>query len=374
MTECIEYLKNNSCIKDIDIKENSNKILEYIYNVIKETNKTYNIDIQEQNTPLDKSNNFAFLHNNPFVPSEVFKFIEDNELHRINYKINSINLNVYSTPNKNVDIQKIIHIVTFMTRLANPNIIKEININVLNCGFYKDITNIDPKNGLELGPVNINSGSSIRGRQISFWRVEEIDKVLIHELMHFFGLDIMDEAKNGALDNYSKNFRVMGSKILLNESYTEAVAIIIHTLYILSKLDETYTSDGFKKLFLWEVNFSLFQAAKILNHYNITTLSQLDITQSKDEIYVVQSTSVFSYYLIKVALLLKFNNLIKFFINTELIKFNNDKIVEFVQLIDQAYKSNTLQKCIKFYRKQINNNSNNDFISKTLRMSCLEAN
>ena len=177
-------------------------------------------------------------------------------------------------------------------------------------------------------------------------------------------------AKNDVLKDYSKNFKINGSEVLPNEAYTEAVAIIVHTLYVLSKKYTSYSKTNFKDLFLVELNFSMFQIAKILKHYNITNISQLDHRQSSDDIYIVQNTSIFSYFIIKTAILLNLNNLVTFFIPSS-VKFNNAKIDTFVKFIDKSFNNLSLHKCIRYYVKKLKN-SNDNYINETLRMSCLE--
>ena len=81
------------------------------------------------------------------------------------------------------NIDNIFHIIKFMSKIANVNIITKINI--LCSNFKKDMRG----DGKILTPINVNSGSTLRKQYINLWRHEELEKVLIHELIHYYNID-----------------------------------------------------------------------------------------------------------------------------------------------------------------------------------------
>lgn len=94
--------------------------------------------------------------------------------------------------------------------------------------IYLLLTKLKKKiNGTSIKPKHINSGytSFINGKSdyIFVWRDEEFEKVLFHELIHFYKLDHSNE-------NYSNN----SPNYLLYEAITDFKAIIYNLIYLAS--------------------------------------------------------------------------------------------------------------------------------------------
>jgi hypothetical protein len=301
-----------------------------------------------------------FLYDNRFVPLDVLMFVEYNDFRCNTYKVDNINITTMVPPTSSYDINKIVHICKFMTKLANRDN-QEININILYSDRKKKI-----RADTILTPTNINSGSSITELIIDVWRDEEIDKVLIHELVHYLSLDVT--GNTDMLKTYSKKFNVKGN-ILINEAYTESIAVTIHTLYVMYKSDIKYNLDDFKTLFINEVNYSLFQVAKLMNHFKIKDLNQIFKKYTGDKPYFEQTTSVFSYFVVKTAIIMDLNSLLQYVPHNS-IKFNNNRVPEFIKFIEASLKNSNFNKCVKFYLDRLS--KNDKFIDKTLRMTCLQ--
>ena len=159
---------------------------------------------------------------------------------------------------------------------------------------------------------HINSGMTTyriheRENHIIVYRKEEWLKVLIHELLHAYRVDIMAHENKSIL----KCLFPINSELNYNEAYTECWAIILHSVlhaYINSK---TYNSfrDMFHGNIEIELSFSMVQANKVLHHmylhYNaLITEHKHDVNISMiRNLYFKEDTNVFSYYVLKCVLL-----------------------------------------------------------------------
>ena len=89
-----------------------------------------------------------------------------------------------------------------------------------------------------LSPININSGSAMRGIIVTVWRDEEIEKVLIHEIQHYLYCDFNVGTKEAdyVTGIVNKYFKISGIDSV-NESYNESMAHIISMCYQSCKLN-----------------------------------------------------------------------------------------------------------------------------------------
>ena len=128
-----------------------------------------------------------------------------------------------------------------------------IKINIWNTPYAKELSYKCSK----LTPVNINSGSTLPGHFINLWRDEELYKVLIHELVHTFFLDFRDD---GTIEPYIRtHFGIeIDSPVYIWESYTEFIAIIIHSIYISKTVNDVI------KLLSVEKYFGYYQCLVLL--------------------------------------------------------------------------------------------------------------
>ena len=170
------------------------------------------------------------------------------------------------------------------------------------------------------------------------------------------------------------------TEIRVYESYVELWAIIIN-LSIISTIEQEY---NLEKILNIECSYCFFQIAKILNYFGFTKWDEF--YKKKDPKYYKQESSILSYYIIKTALLYNIDEFIEWCYlsnaneNSHLlpIKFinNRNNTNSYYQLIEKSLDKNGLEENINYYltnifstNKQINDN---DFIMKTLRMSCFE--
>ena len=298
------------------------------------------------------------MYNNPFISMDIQFFSESNDLFYYRYFNDGMKLHIYSKIKVN---EKFIKNIVLMCKLMSKISGKEFDnndISILLSPFKKVIYNNQSK---ILCSNNVNSGSTLSGSYINIWRSEELLKVLCHELIHFFEIDEYmydDKEKNILINKIKENFNIKG-RIIPFEAYTDSCAIIIHSIFVGNIL--SYSINDTYKLLSLEICHSIFQAAKVLNNFEITNLN--------DKKEINQGTSVFSYYIIKSALLTSLNNFIKFS-GTDF-KFNN-RINEFNNLIFNSFNQDKYNELIKEYINIINRNKLNIYVFYNLRMSCIQ--
>lgn len=283
------------------------------------------------------------ITNNKFISDIIKTWILNSNLSHNVYKNNYINVRIYWNPDNNLyseNVMKyIIDICNFMRLYANYK-------NKITCYiFLSPYKKILPDNYNltynDLTCNEINSGASVRGEYVCIWRYEELYKVLFHELIHCYGLDV--KANYNKLKKFSKlHFNIHGNESL-QEAYTESLAIILHTLYFSDKSD-------FIKNLNREIKFIKFQAEKI------NSICNLCIKE-----YRYSNTSIFSYYILKYAFLSDINKFLNF-VNENNMSLN-DMTDEYIKYITKSFNRLKLNPWIK---------SNVNMLDKTLRMSSFD--
>jgi hypothetical protein len=344
-----QYLINN---KDIlsKILDSKNDDLITIYSLL------FNVTGQRKDL-------HELLYNNSFVSLDIQQHAETSNMTLLTYKINNgPNINLY-TLNHEIppNIELLFNICFIMHELSqhfSATIKAYPNITIF-CGLQKKLfTTYDTI----LCAENVNSGSTIQGEHISIWRSEEIYKVLIHELVHFYGMDFYMSDKN-----YDNIEHFVNTKFCIegfdrpNESYTETLAIIIHTMLV-----SYSTNVDYKKLLKYEICFSLLQVTKILKYFGFTKMEDLFDTD-KCHVKINQRTSVISYFIIKTALLLNIDKFISFASTNNLIITN--KVTQYLELVKNVISND---RYIDLVNKIWNITIPNGFINDTLRMSSLQ--
>lgn len=239
-----------------------------------------------------------------------------------------------------------------------------------------------------LGPNEVNSGLCIPSyREIILWRNEELNKVLIHELIHTFNLDEKLYETNNLKNYIYKTLNISRkTKINPNEAYTESLAIILNTIF--NMVDENNNSMSTKDLYKkytnqinTEIDFSINQASKILLYNGYTNINELFKSNNSNNKYInkkyqdiqwKQNTNVLSYYILKIAILNNSKKFINYLKDTNNLYINNSH--NFIKILNKSLdnkafinKINNRIKKIEKIKNYKNNNLNNSNI--TLRMS-----
>ena len=247
-----------------------------------------------------------------------------------------------------------------------------------------------------LGPNEVNSGLSIPShREIVLWRDEELNKVLLHELIHTYKLDEKlyqtSNLKNYVYNtiNVSKN-----TEINPNETYTESLAILLNTIFnmIDKNSNSISTKDLYKKYINQinkEVDFSTNQTSKILLYNGYTNINDLFRENNKNNVINAnkyqynhqwkQNTNVLSYYILKNAIIYNLKHFIDYLKNTNNLYVNNSD--NFINILNKSLdnkafinKINNRIKKIKnkkYKNNNIKNSIKNNYSNISLRMSSI---
>jgi hypothetical protein len=351
----MHYLEIN---KNLDDSKNKIMSLNNFYNYYTENNDKIPDLLEKKTAIIDLINNpnkdrkklNSNIYNNHFVTMDIQQISEVNDLIYREISQDNDKIYLYETEDKRVNLDLIMFILKFMKNLAKSYGIKHnpIELVLLMSPQKKLKTNIK-----FLGPENINSGSTYANHKVFIWRYEEVYKVLIHELIHFFMFDQGIFMKSLISNSINKHCIIGEDRE--NESYTESFALIIHT-YLLSK----FLKKSFFELINYEINFSIYQCKKIMNFYKIKNIADI-IYKTSCNNPIKQKTAVFSYFFIKTSLMINLNNTMNFIYENNHEKFN-----------DMIKKSINNENFIKLINKSLYYFGNNDFVENTLRMTCLE--
>lgn len=277
-------------------------------------------------------------------------------------------------------LETLIKITIFMfDKLTGNKDIKVIKTFFFLTDFKKKL-DWDKKSDV-LGKQNVNSGlTSYKITQditccldnyVMIWRKEELLKVYIHELIHYFKID----SKIRYMINFSSIFCIASEiDILPNEAYTDFLAIILNAL-VYSSLDHS----DLKINLINDIKFSLFQTAKILHYFNFNEWQ--DFQKNSCNLYLKQNSNVFPYYIVKAALLFNFDITIELlkditFENTFNFNFNStkrnlNKLEKHMisSLLDKKFRDE-INKLLKIF-KNIDVKSNKILLN-TLKMTLLD--
>ena len=225
-----------------------------------------------------------------------------------------------------------------------------------------------------LGPREINSGVCIfNTRKLVIFRKEENEKLLIHELSHLLELDLHKVDINNISSYVNINPNI---ELRINESVTEILALLIHSIVVSINLSTKKNYRLACTMINYEINFNLIQISKILIHFGFNNCSEFFRSYDDKNIFQ-QTTSVFSYFIVKTLCLYNKNSL-HIFLNNNFDNFNyNDKekcIIAFKQLVIESLTKSDFHKQIDKLINIIKTNIKNKMFLETLRMTCIEMN
>jgi hypothetical protein len=204
------------------------------------------------------------------------------EYNIITWKYNNITNYIYIKSTKKVfiklasNIKYIIGILEFIRSHKAPYTIYLV---------LTDLVKKLPKENEILGVPNCNSGyCDVSDKYIFIWRLEEYEKVLFHEAIHFMNHD----ERNTKI---SFNIKINGPKSYF-EAITDCKAIQLYVIYLSLIIHKSV-----KSLLEIELAFIRNQSDQIYKHFNM-------LDNWEDNI-IYQKSPGFSYYILKYLLFLK---------------------------------------------------------------------
>jgi len=302
----------------------------------KKIGRIYNFNINDRNISL-------------YIILPIYSLKKRNYTHHSNYTINPLNNKTIKIDSNYYNFQKIIRKVYSILLFF----ITHTNINV-NCSnklsiflYLSNLKKLLPQSRSSLNSIrstnidkkNVNTGFTFGCsymNEIYVYRKEEWEKVLIHELIHAFGLDFASQselnniANNQMLKffNFNEQLHDLNKDIKIYEAYTETWATIINIIFQ-DDLSKSQTGDKkndiskiIKKIHNQQI-WSMIQYLKLMRFYRLDNL----IFENEKQIILKEKVTLYSYYILKCRFLLYINDFFGFYIKdkNQLIDFKKTK-------------------------------------------------
>jgi len=165
-----------------------------------------------------------------------------------------------------------------------------------------------------LSAIHVNTGLTRNCEthgEIVVYRTEEWFKVFIHESMHNFNMDFIDLDLRAANEQLRRTFCIPHDDILLFETYTEAWARIINTIFNVyfvsaatsatSATSQAHFIRNVREKLTTNALFYAHQAVKVLNIMGLTygniTIQSPENTEVSRKRYA-ENTNVYAYYIL----------------------------------------------------------------------------
>lgn len=242
--------------------------------------------------------------------------------------------------------------------------------------------------------LNVNTAVT-NGQDIIIYRKQELLKSVFHELIHFHQLDfrtIPPSSEKVIMDYLKKTHNIAeNNEYLLYECITESLANILNNIYSGDNIYSRGTRNlkDFKKNFIDELLFSTFQVAKILRICKYNSWEEFALLESDSnsapkhnpQKQFKQDSCVFSYYILKLYILLNIDEYWSTILDNHL-KFipNEDNFNKLIGIFEKGRKDIHLARMINsILQGTMESNLQSNFhsnlhtkINKTLRMTCVE--
>lgn len=250
---------------------------------------------------INKFNLISYAYENPFMSLDVIYEIESNDLEYSVYKKDNITVHIYNKVinGEKYDIGLVVKIINFIRKYKKSK--KELELIIFLGSLKKEY----PIKGNILTSKNVNSGMS-QNDCVCIWRREELYKVLIHELIHYYDLDF-SKYDLRSMETYVKKLLNYDGFNAINETYTEILAINIYYVIIsIIKLNNNY--EKYLDLINKERLYMHYQISSIIKHFGGKNYEDLF------KIKIKQSTSVVAYYIIKGMMFNNNKDMIKYYV------------------------------------------------------------
>jgi hypothetical protein len=218
-----------------------------------------------------------------------------------------------------------------------------------------------------IGVNNVNSAYTIpcsEPSEIIIYRKEEWFKVLLHESFHNFALDFATNPSDSCVKRILEFFPIE-SEVNLFEAYTESWAEIMNLVFfsffkthptalttVKEISDKNYENNletflgNFREISAAEINYSVFQMVKMLNHMglNYESIHSQDahMIAKRDDLYK-EGSHVFAYYIAKCIILFNYQSFLAW------CGKHNDNILQFKETDDNQHAF------CEFIEKRFNN-------------------
>ena len=206
--------------------------------------------------------------------------------------------------------------------------------------------------------TNISSGITVKNKNknikfIFLTRREEIEKLLIHELIHFLDIDQCSEIGGPTMRYYINTGYLhmeKNTKIIEYEIFTEMLSVVFNAMFLSSNISE------FRNLLKYEILWGLYQSFKLF------------IFVGENNIYY-QDRCMLEYIFLRTILLININQLRGDFLNDKDPNLYDNIYFIIMNYLKNKNKNNYL---IKFYKKTkiiIENGHTSDYFIRSMAYS-----
>jgi hypothetical protein len=414
-----DFLNNFTSPEQNIITKISTKDSKTIYNFLKSDDLSKKIIDKYYYLPINiktyleteyPSIKFHELLINSFTSFEIIEDLENNIKQLITFDIifkekeykNFIYFFTYNTNKINKDDitnlgRDIVSRILFFNQFLNTN--KTPNRFIIFFTDNKKEIDTNIIDNLHFKTINVNTAVT-NSKDIIIYRQQELLKSIFHEMIHFYNLDFRTIPEY-VIQYLFKTHNISNkNEYIIFESITETLANILNNIYLSPDINT------FKTNLENEIFFSTLQLGKILSICNYNQWKEFSNVEKygiQIDKQFKQESCVFSYYVLKLYILLNldkyFNiiakNKLKFIENTT----NYNELIEIYDMgrqniyletiINEILKKNKKYKLSKKISKNIKNikskknrtsrnnitkfNNINSNINKTLRMTCTES-
>ena len=319
------------------------------------------ISIIEPINNIKENDILEIIDDNPFLSKNFIITIKKFIKFQTSIMYNNNYIYIFYDKNDKIKINKIINkIKIIINYLNNFTKIEGMLLYLILSDVKKNLIN----DTYLLNGDNINSGIC-SPTFIYIWREEELFKVLIHEMMHYFKLDKYSISHKDYRNEINIILGDNKYNLIINEAYTELLAILINIMIfvILNNTNNKNKKKLFFKIFTKEVIHSYNNVIKILNYYDINNFKELYTKNNFN-----QRSNVFSYIILKFLLIFKIDELNIFYKDKDKkIKINNENINNFEQIVKEILNINKNYKYINLINLKLN--KENNFDKNNLKLS-----
>lgn len=410
--ELKEKYKNDEKIKVFvrkisELKKNK-KVINECYN---ETSIDFKLDISSAmssfiiNEKEDEYLKQNFYYVQAFVPLDVQYLVENVGTHEKYLEWDSNRIYITHHPNHvhchKINIKRLQNTVNIIKSCMKKN--KKITFHLFPCDLNKRLPQTKTR-GI-IGINNINTGYSW-GDHIVLYRWEELNKLIIHEMIHNLECDLHINENETLKQFLLNNILIETSQVNPRESYTEFCANMLHCIIIFNELNtlrnNMLSSEVMFEFINYERIFSMIQASKILNYYGFETFEDIfhydtckklnidncekrcetlihgTCSQKKSYPIIKQTSNLLSYFITRCILMYHIDELILMFekmkikTNKPYFYFDNEWNKYFAEIIMNGYFNKQFFKEMNKIMKWLREKKVDDYFDNNLRMSLIE--
>jgi hypothetical protein len=221
---------------------------------------------------------------------------------------------------------------------------KTIEIVLLPTKFKKIL---DVRQKLVLGKLQVNTGVCYKGLFpfIFIYRHEELLKVILHELLHYYKFDYYETPGLSSISfpKFSSKYKIKTDegRLALNESFNDALTLTIYIGVYIQK----NKSSAMNQFSSFIKEYRLLYAT-VINYVSKLSYMLLLYAQYYYKGYTVENSHAFSYYHGKAALLSNQKRWFDF-LKQNLRLDTNDKITNYVSFLEECLDSRIYKNALK---------------------------